>query len=152
MFAVLFTLPVFGLLGLLASVYAIYAERQSLNHKKALCDFNEHMSCGVVLTSKYARMTKLAFGLRANNPLNLPNTYYGAMFYAAIFAYSFYPFTLIPYREAMLLVAASASVLASIGLFYILVTKLKNFCAVCVACWIVNFCILYLAVVEVGWI
>jgi vitamin-K-epoxide reductase (warfarin-sensitive) len=137
-----------GVLGVLATLYAISVEKNNDAKQKALCDINEHMSCSRVLKSPYARMVGMIFGLNKNHPLNVPNTYYGLLFYVAIILYSFYPFTLIPFREVMLLFAASGSILASFGLACILYFKLKDFCVVCVTTYVINGLIFWCALYE----
>ncbi|AYV77849.1 MAG: vitamin K epoxide reductase complex subunit 1 [Edafosvirus sp.] len=137
-----------GICGVLVSAYAIYVEVNAKHKQRALCDLNEGMSCTRVLTSPYARMTGLVFGLKKSHPLNLPNTYYGLLFYVAIILYKMYPFTLIPFKEFLLLVASSMSMAACIGLAYVLYFKLKDICIVCITTYIINSCIFYYALKE----
>ena len=54
------------LLGFIISCYSLYVEVQHEKnpHYVAACDFNEHMSCSKVLTSRYAS-AGLEFALRS---------------------------------------------------------------------------------------
>ena len=141
-------ISILGLIGLAVTLYAINVEKNAVAAKRALCDINEHISCTLVLTSKYAKMMGLIFKLPYKHPLNLPNTYYGLIFYIIIILYPVYPFTLIPFREVLFLVASSFSLLSCCGLAYILYVYLKDFCIVCVATYIVNIFIFYQALKE----
>lgn len=140
-------LTYFGLVGILVSGYAIYVEHNARKTKKriALCDINDGMSCSLVLTSDYARLTEYYLGLSKDNIFNIPNTYYGLIFYIAVAIYPLWPFTLIPFREILLFGASILSINVCILLAWILYFKLKNFCSVCVASWIINTLILYQA-------
>jgi len=136
-----------GLLGVGISAYAIYVEKNARKTKKrtALCDVNDGMSCSLVLTSDYAKLGEVYLGLSKDNPFNVPNTYYGFLFYVAVTIYPLWPFTLIPFREALLFGASILSIGICVLLAWILYFKLRNFCTVCVASWIVNSLILYQA-------
>jgi vitamin-K-epoxide reductase (warfarin-sensitive) len=129
-----------GLLGLAITLYAIHVERKAASEKaeKAFCDINDRMSCTRVLTSPYAKMVGKIFKLPADHKLNVPNTYYGVLFYIAIMLYTKFPFTLIPFREVLLMAASSFSLVACCGLAYIMYFKLKDVCIVCMATWAVN--------------
>lgn len=134
-------LPLLAILGLAITAYAIYVEKNAKKGRKFMCDVNDSMSCSVILTSKYARMTKLLFSLKEDHPLNLPNTYYGMLFYFAVLCYSYVP---IPYKEYMLLVASFFSLLACV----VLATKmyeLNDICLVCLCTYVVNMGIMYYA-------
>ena len=138
-----------GFIGIAISLYAIHVERKaSRNGRKkyvALCDVNDSASCSLVLTSEYARLGEKYLGLSRNNLFNMPNTYYGLMFYVAVSLYPMYPFTLIPFREVLLFSASLLSISVCCLLAWILYFRLKNFCGVCVASWIVNVAILWQA-------
>jgi len=142
-----------GLVGIAISVYAIYVEsssRKSPKDKKfvAYCDMNESASCSLVLTSTYSRLGEVYLGLSKDSIFNWPNTYYGLLFYIAVTIYPVYPFTLIPFREVLFFGASIMSIGICCLLAYILYFKLNNFCAVCVASYIVNTLILYQAYKE----
>lgn len=141
-----------GIVGICACLYAIYVERNTKRNKTytAFCDINDYMSCSMVLKSPYSRLTKMAFGLSDNSMFNVPNTYYGVLFYIAITIYPIYPFTLIPFRETLLFMASIASLLLCCILAYILYFKLNNFCAICVATYFINIAIFLLAYKEIN--
>ena len=138
-----------GICGVIVTLYAIYVEKTANSGKKAMCDMSENASCSVVLTSPYARLMRMCFRLPRNSIFNQPNTYYGLLFYIAVILYGVYPFTLIPFREYMLMGASIMSMSVCVILAYILYFKLKNFCAVCVVSWIINMVILYSACYEI---
>ena len=152
-------ISLFGIAGILASLYAIYVEKMAndyshgprIGKKKyvALCDIGEGMSCSRVLTSDYAKLTSFVFRLSKDHPLNLPNTYFGLMFYIAIVLYPMYPFTIIPYREWLLFGASLGSIAASCALAWILYFKLHDFCFVCATTYVINAGILWQAYGEV---
>ena len=131
-----------GICGVIVTLYSIYVEKTANSGKKAMCDMSENASCTVVLTSPYARLMKMAFNLPRNSIFNQPNTYYGLLFYVAVILYGVYPFTLIPFREYLLMGASIMSMGFCVVLAYILYFKLKNFCAVCVTSWVINAVIL----------
>lgn len=140
-----------GIIGIIVCLYAIYIDKVSKKEKNyvAFCDINNYMSCSVVLKSPYSRLTKLCFGLNENSLFNVPNTYYGLLFYIAITIYPIYPFTLIPFRELMFFGASFTSLLLCCALAYILYFKLHNFCAICVATYFINMFIFWFAYREV---
>lgn len=130
-----------GLFGIIVTSYAIYIERQKKGHR-AMCDVSENISCTRVLKSPYARMMGLIFNLKNDHVLNLPNTYFGILFYFAIIIYNF---IYIPYQELLLVTASFLSLCASFGLAYILYYKLQDFCIVCVTTYFINVAIFYYA-------
>ena len=109
-------------IGFVLSLYALYAEWKVEKDPsyKTICDFSEKMSCSAAFKSPYGKI----FGI--------PNPVFGLGFYLAVlvlallgmFQYVFYLSVL--------------SLLASIYLAYILYLKLKNFCLVCNAIYLVN--------------
>jgi uncharacterized membrane protein len=142
-------ITVVGAAGILICLYAIYVEHKSKTKGyTASCDLGENASCTVVLSSKYSRMAKIIFNLNRKSLFNVPNTYYGLLFYVAITLYPVYPFTMIYGREILLGLATTASLLASIGLACILAFKLKNFCAICAATYVVNMVLAYYTYYE----
>jgi vitamin-K-epoxide reductase (warfarin-sensitive) len=140
-------ITILGICGIIASLYAVYVEQQAKGKKKyvALCDINNNMSCSRVLTSEYAKLGRLFFGLKEDHILNVPNTYYGLLFYVGVTLYAFYPFTLIPFREYLLFSASVGSIAASCTLAYILAFILHDVCLVCVTTYILNILILWQA-------
>lgn len=124
--------------GLVCSVYAIMIENGN-ERKKRACDLNEAISCTRVLTSKYGHMMKLGFGLSDDHPLNFSNAYYGMAFYLLL--PNFYGFALhypFPGAASIFLLMTASSVAASIGLGYILYSRLKTLCLICVVTYVIN--------------
>ena len=135
-----------ALAGIIVTLYAIYVERQTNKIGfKAMCDINDYASCSRVLKSPYAKMTKMIFNLKDDHVLNVPNTYFGLLFYIAVIIYNFVD---VSYQEVLLLVASGISLCACFGLAYILYFKLKDFCVVCVATYFINMGIFYYAYCE----
>lgn len=134
-----------GFLGVLASLYAMYVERQGSTNKEyvALCDINNSMSCSRVLKSEYAKLGRFMFGLRADHPLNVPNTYFGLVFYIGVMMYSIYPFMFFPFSSHLLFFASVLSIGASCVLAYILAFVLRDVCLVCMTTYVINALILY---------
>lgn len=139
-------LQIFALLGLIVSFYAVYVEKKA--DYSSFCDFGEGFSCSAVLTSEYSRLIGMAFNLDRHHPMNIPNTYYGILFYLAVFLYPLYPFTLVPFRRTLLLLASISSMALCFVLAYILKYILHDVCIVCISSWIVNFAIFVLSVGE----
>ncbi len=140
--------PIFvlGVCGILICLYAIYVERNAKGKKrnyKPVCDINDNMSCTLVLTSEYAYMTKYVFNLNNDHPLNVPNTYYGLLFYSCIVLSAFIH---VPFQYYLLLSVSSMSLLASGGLMYFMY-KLWDFCLVCMASHVVNI-LLFISIYD----
>lgn len=133
------------IMGIGACLYAIGIEKSKTKHKR-MCDVNESMSCTLVLTSKYGHMAKLLFHLDENSFFNMSNAQYGLFFYLGLMVFQLYPFTLIPYHSFSFLLATSSSVIASLGLAYILYYILHNFCMICVCMYIINSLLLLCAI------
>lgn len=141
---------ILGIVGILVTLYAIGVERNARRNFTSLCDINDRMSCSRVLTSEYSRMAKYAFNLGDNHPLNVPNTYFGLLFYIAIVCYTCYPFTLIPFREFLLLMASMFSIMFCFYLAYVLKFVLHDVCIVCISTYIINGMLFGCALGEVG--
>jgi uncharacterized membrane protein len=133
-----------ALIGIIITSYAIYVEHNAKKGRKFMCDINDYMSCSAVLTSPYARMIKLVFGLDDNHILNVPNTYVGILFYLAVLVY---PYVRIPYQEYMLLLASILSLFACVVLA-LAMYKLGDTCIVCIATYFVNMAIFYYAMTN----
>jgi len=133
-------------IGAIICLYAIKVESVGFAEKKKygkpqykqICDVNESMSCTLVLTSKYSHMAKLMFNLNDNSIFNYSNAQYGLLFYISLLIFQFYPFTMIPYHNIIFLCLTLSSILASMGLAWILYSILMNFCMICVCMYIVN--------------
>lgn len=143
-------ITLFGLFGIVATFYAIYVEKKSIATKGQytfLCDVNETMTCSRVLTSEYAKLGRFFFNLSKDHPLNLPNTYYGLLFYFAVTLYT--TFTFVPFREYLFFGAAVGSIVASCILAYILAFELHQVCLVCVVTYFINGLIMWQAYKQV---
>jgi vitamin-K-epoxide reductase (warfarin-sensitive) len=87
-----FNVRLASIAGLLTAIYSYYVKikyNKDPGNYKALCDFNEHMSCSRVVASKYGK----GFGIVAKlfgdtSPLNISNSILGSIFYILQFALS----------------------------------------------------------------
>lgn len=137
------------IIGIAICIYASDIERSHGKVKRA-CDVSESMSCTLVLTSKYGHMAKLLFGLDEKSFFNMSNAQYGLFFYIGLLLFQFYPFTMIPYHDILFLIGTFTSVLASVGLAWILYFKLRNFCMVCVCMYIINLLMFTSSIVHLA--
>lgn len=122
-----------ALAGFLLSAYAFSVE-QSLKKDqkfKAVCDLSERMSCTRAFTSKYGKI----FGIS--------NSLFGIIFYATIFVLAYFGLS----NFSFYLIVASA--IATIYLIYALFFKVKTFCSVCFAIYLLNFSLLAASLVNV---
>ncbi len=134
----MFALFGLGLLGLALTCYAIQVESKA--EANAWCDISDRMSCSRVLKSEYAKMVGMMLKLSPSNPLNVPNTYYGVGYYLLVVLWAAFE----PFPQQLMLAASFMSILASLGLAYILYFKLNDFCVVCAATYVVNAGILWI--------
>jgi len=122
------TIQWLSIIGLILSIYFLYVRTKIRNTQyKPLCDINENISCTKAAKSKHS------------NVLILPNSIYGIIFYITIFLLSSLNLTLYTF-----IIAA----LATLFTIYLITISLKQkiYCPVCIATYIINFAILYLAV------
>lgn len=140
-------LQLLAIIGFFVSIYAIIIERKASRNSgiKLFCDLNDRVSCSKVLTSKYAKMTGVIFRLRENHLLNVPNTYYGVVFYFAVFVYGYVD---VPYKQYLLFVASIVSIMACFVLA-IAMYKMGTMCTVCISTYFINLMILYGAWIEI---
>lgn len=132
--------------GIFICIYAIKVEAAVFAEKKKngkpqfnqACDLGEHVSCSLVLTSKYSHMAKLMFKLDEKSMFNLSNAQYGLMYYTGLLIFHLYPFSRLPFHSELFLLGTTGSVVASLGLAYILKYILGNLCLICVGMYIVN--------------
>ncbi len=111
--------------GLLLSAYAYYVERNAKNKQfKALCDINSTISCSKVFSSKYGRL------------LGVPNALLGIAFYSVVLLLSF--LELDGFVRLLAIPAVAASAYLSLLQF-----KLRTFCLVCTAIYVVNIALLF---------
>ncbi|KAL8589472.1 hypothetical protein ACOMHN_061683 [Nucella lapillus] len=134
-----------ALAGVLMSVYSLHVEEEKEKNPnyRAACDFNEHMSCSRVLTSKYARGFSLVEGLLGKDHLlNARNCYTGIFFYLA---YPAVDLVLTPWLASGVLLGLSVlGVVTSVYLAYVLFFILKDVCVVCITTYVLNGLLLYL--------
>ncbi|MBI4154854.1 vitamin K epoxide reductase family protein [Candidatus Woesearchaeota archaeon] len=120
------------IIGFLLSVYAYYVEWKASRVKnyKAVCDISENMSCGKAFNSPYGK----TFGVS--------NSIGGIIFYIFIFFLSNYDLMYVFYFSIL-------AILGSIYLAYVSYFKLKNFCLVCIAIYVVNVLLLYFSYIKI---
>ena len=111
-------------LGFLISVYAFYVERKLKDKSyKAACDISEKVSCSKAFSSYYWKL------------FLIPNSVIGIFFYL-IFIILFYL-----NRIDILFFLSFLSLIFTIFLAYISYFKIKNFCLVCSAIYLINLLI-----------
>ena len=117
-------------LGILLSLYAVYVEHQAKKNAKykAVCDISKKASCTAAFTSSYGRIAGFS------------NARGGVFFYLTIIAVSFLQLSLV------LTVISSIALAGSLYLAYLQYIKMKNFCVVCTAIYVINALIFALAV------
>jgi vitamin-K-epoxide reductase (warfarin-sensitive) len=121
------TLPltILSLLGALISFYAFLVERASRKNKnhKALCDLSKNISCTRAFSSRCGKIFKIS------------NSLGGMIFYILILISLYTDQTQIIFYLSVL------ALIGSIYLAYISYIKMKNFCLVCTAIYIINLLI-----------
>ena len=125
----IFTLVI---IGIILAIYALYTERKLAKNKnyKAVCDFNEQLSCSKNFKSSEAKT------------FFIPNSILGILFYITVMILVY--FNMINY----IFYISFPSMLFTIYLAYVSYIKLKNFCLVCTSTYIVNILIFYLSYVR----
>ena len=119
---------IISFIGLLLSVYAVYIEKKITESKKyhSVCDISNKISCSKTFTSGYG---KLFFGIS--------NGVVGILFYALAMILTYFGF------GTYVFYLASASVLGSIYLAYVLSFKVKTVCIVCYSIYAVNLALFF---------
>lgn len=123
--------PIIIAIGFALAAYAYYVEYRFEQSKrmgttyKALCDIGM-FSCTKVFSSEFGYMSQF-FGLP-----KIPNSLVGMAYYGAELVAD-------RYSTRLLMLMAAASCVGSVGLFYILTVKLRDFCLVCFSIYVVNF-------------
>lgn len=123
---------IISLLGLALSWYA-YNVEQYAGRKKGyfpLCDINSKISCTKALTSEYRK----TFGVA--------NTSYGIIFYLLVFALACIG------EIQYILIISAFGVIASFYLAYLQYFKIKTFCLVCSATYLVNIALLVFSYLD----
>ena len=117
---------VLSFLGLLISIYATIVRHKSKNNRKykPICDFKENISCTGAFSSKYGKL------------IGVSNSIVGIVFYLLVLILSYLGFT------KYILYLSLFAFIGSLYLGYLSYFKLKNFCFVCTAIYIINFLLL----------
>lgn len=119
-------LIVLALLGFCISAYIYYIEyslKRSSNYK-AVCDLSDKVSCSKVLLSQYSHL------------LYFSNAIFGMLYYATLLVLTLY------HAHFLLFLATIIGCLVSLGLAYILSTRIKTFCLLCTSLYIINILLL----------
>lgn len=122
-----------ALLGLMLSCYALFIERKVLKDKsyKPVCDINDSVSCSKPILSPYG---KLFF---------FSNALMGIIFYSFMMFLAWYG------HPWFLLFASIGACLTSLIFAYILIVKIKSFCLICFAIYLVNALLLILSIKNI---
>lgn len=114
-------------IGFLLSLYLYYIETKIKEKPlyKALCDISNTISCTAIAKSKYSSLAGVSNSLKGM-------VYYSLLAGVVLFDYSLLVFFL-----------SVASMGMTVYLAYISYFKLKNYCLVCNAIYIVNLLLLY---------
>lgn len=138
-----------SIFGLALSFYTVYVEYKAHtahddNPYVALCDLSEKMSCSKVFLSEYGKIFSSLGIIPKDSILDQPNAVYGIVLYALVYTvattHKKLPTTL---AQDILLVCATASVLLSAYLSYILSEVLQDVCVVCFSTYVVNFILFF---------
>ncbi|GFO41220.1 vitamin K epoxide reductase complex subunit 1-like [Plakobranchus ocellatus] len=137
---------ILNIIGVIVCLYSLHIELRKEKDPsfKAACDFNEHMSCSRVLTSKYSHGFGLAepiFG--RDHILNSRNCNMGLVMYLCNLILCFVVWE--PLASTIMLFCAASSIFVCVYLAAILAFVLRDLCVVCITTYVINGCILYLA-------
>ncbi len=112
--------------GFLLCIYGLYVERKlKLNQSyQAVCDLSDKVSCTKTFLSPWGKM------------LGVSNICVGLLFYAGMILLGLLN------QGGLAFVGAISACVASIFLAYILYTKVKTFCLLCMSIYIVNILLL----------
>ncbi len=118
-------IPILALIGLVLSAYTVKV-KYSLNTPgyKPYCDLSKNVSCSKAFSSKYGTV------------LRLHNGFAGIAFYLLVLVAWYFD------QHTAVLTLAVLGVLASLVLAYLSYVKMKNFCVVCTAVYVVNMLLL----------
>lgn len=124
---------ILALIGLILSLYALFVEEKKFNQRryKPLCDLHRHISC-----------TK-AFSSKEGHVFGFSNTIIGITFYLIILISSIY------FWNDFIFYTSVLSVLFSLYLAYLSYVKMKNFCLVCTAIYIINVLLLIFSYLQI---
>lgn len=124
-------LPIVGvtLIGAILSAYLIYVEQMLKrdSHYKAMCDLGNRISCTKVATSEYAYTLKIS------------NALAGLVFYSGVILLAGLGMIQLVFYLSI------AAMLFSMYLGYVSFFRMKHFCIVCTATYLVNIFLLILS-------
>lgn len=117
-----FIVALIALLGLCISLYAYWVDRQILLNTdyKAICDISDAVSCSKPFVSPYSKL------------LGFSNTIVGIIFYTSMF------WLAIGNYYKLLFTLSLGSLIASVYLAFILFTKIRTLCLICIAIYLIN--------------
>ena len=127
------TISLLSIIGLIISIYTVHVKNKLKNNGKykAICDFKENISCTKALSSKYGKI------------IGFSNSYVGIIFYILVFILNYFEFT------DYLFYLSSLAFLGSLYLAYLSYVKMKNFCLVCTAIYLINFLLLFFSYINI---
>ena len=119
-------LEIISIIGVFLSLYSFYVEKKTAaNHSyKPACDIRGNVSCSKAFSSKYGRI----FGIS--------NSVIGIVFYLIIFVLSLIEQINFVFYFSIL------GFFGSIYLAYISYFKMRNFCLICTAIYLINLLLL----------
>jgi len=137
------TIIILAIIGILLSIYAYYIERKTRKNKHyhAVCDFNNTVSCTKAFSSKYGH----TFGV--SNSIGGIFFYFLILILVILSIYNIYNLSSIIINSIFYLTIIS--MIGSTYLAYASYFKLKNFCMICNAIYIIN---ILLVVFSYFWI
>lgn len=109
-------------IGLALSAYGLFIEYNLQRNPsyKPMCDVSDYVSCSKPLSSSYSSLFIVS------------NTVAGLVFYALIFIFALFEYT------TLIFYASCGAMLVSFVLAYLLFVKIKAFCLLCTALYVVN--------------
>ncbi|MBI5389083.1 hypothetical protein HZB01_01755 [Candidatus Woesearchaeota archaeon] len=124
---------VLSLAGFMIAAYATSVKQHLARNPRYLpfCEVSKKVSCVRALTGKYSELFAIA------------NTVFGLFYYTFVFILSFAGFVW------PLVALTFLGLLGSLGLAYISYVKMKNFCVVCSAIYLVNLLLFIVALKSI---
>ncbi len=117
---------ILAFLGLLISLYILFAEfkvKQDPSYK-AMCDFSDKVSCTKPILSPYGKV----FGIS--------NGVLGVLFYTTVIILAAFSF------NRLIFFSAVAACIGSLYFGWILITKIRSYCLLCIFVYIINVLLL----------
>ncbi|MBS3135788.1 hypothetical protein J4401_02405 [Candidatus Woesearchaeota archaeon] len=124
-----FAMYAVSVLGIVLSLYILYVGRKLANDSgyKAACDISSKLSCTQVISSSYSHL----FGIS--------NAIIGIAYYFLVILFAYIGLYTIVFGISLL------AMLATIYLFYLMHFRIRKYCIVCNAAYLVNFAIFILS-------